>query len=215
MREDTISSQDISATEHRYVHPLSAGASERNAIPGYDWRNESTYAFPGKVGFASWLAWEALRRNVLFQRFCEMHDPADDASWGDEPDPSDWGLAKFKHYRESIDPHNASSWPDWQALRPTKLVELIAPAEVRKPGSKRTQMVSPNANSRTIVTLNQGQVALVFDIEKIKHSKPMLDKQIEHAREELHKLAQLLRASSKVETPHEDSVIPLLRIADD
>jgi hypothetical protein len=202
--------------DHRYVHPISACFSKGNAIDGVDWEKGHGYCFPGKIGYASWLAWEALRRNVLFQKYCDEFDPKLESNWDIDPEPYEWGLATFKHYKSNID-RNHSTWPDWIALRPAKVIEHVLPYKAGRPGAAAKKLVSPTASSRRIVHLLGGQVAVIFDLEQIKHFKPVLARQLISAKEQLEAIVLTLRAEEsfkRVRTPHEESVIPLLKIAD-
>lgn len=203
-------------SDYRYVHPLSIGFSRRNAIRGYNWREAGSYKYPGGAAYESWLAWEALRRNVLFQKYCDENDPAGE-SWVENPQPHHWGLAKFKHYAQPIVKTDEATWPDWTAARPADVIDFASPRERGGPRPTNVRR-KPSGSEKLVFTLQGGQVAVVFDLEHTRHFRSLLDYQVEEAGKRLRAIVNMLQGgadfAAPVEKPRAESVIDLLRLAD-
>jgi len=221
--------------DHQRIHPRSQEPYVARALDaevgkfnvpswraGSDWRTGAGYAPPEGLSteqHVSWLAWEALRRNVGFQKFCRTVGDSNDEydGWSSGPSSRDWGLAAYKCFDAAIELHDPSTWPKWIALEPAQIVGLVDEVEVGKPGSKK-RMERPGQTSKHMIFIRGGQVAVVFDLEKIKNFKPMLKRQLKQAQVELTRMLDDLELTinprDSVQTPQLGNVVPLLRIAD-
>jgi len=212
-------------SEEPYVAQATSTKVGKANVPSWradcDWRTGAGYAPPAGLSgeqHVSWLAWEALRRNVRFQRFCrKVGDSNDGDGWSGGPASSDWGLATYKCFDSDIELDDPSTWPQWIALEPAQIVGLVEAQEVGRPGSQK-RMERPDRNAKRSIPIQGGQVAVVFDLARIASFKPILKRQLKQAHAELARLLEDLESTinrrDAVQTPQLGSVIPLLRIAD-
>lgn len=198
------------------------GANTSSWRADRNWRTGAGYAPPTGLSaeqHVSWLAWEALRRNVRFQKFCRTIADSndDDSGWSGGPTSSDWGLATYKCFDAAIELDDPSTWPQWIALEPARIVELVHEREVGRPNA-RNRTERPDRGAKRWLSIQGGQVAVVFDLARITCFKPILKRQLKQAHVELTRMLDDLESTinprDAVQTPQLGSIIPLLRIAD-
>lgn len=198
--------------DYKRVHPLSEGIDNVAPIEGYDWRDEKTYKYKGGADYISWLAWEALRRNVFFQRFCEERDHAQPGSHAEIHSLYKWGLDEFKDYREGISKDSREKPPAWIVTKPMRIVDRASfwpePYSDWRPGAGCVEEI----------LVDDGEVAVVFDLKRMMCRRSILDQQLEDATKAIKVLFEAYISSEYVKNdvaiPQEGSVIGLLRVAD-
>lgn len=199
------------SNDYNRVHPRSLDKENIARIQGCDWRDCNTYIFPGGVTEFSWLAWEALRRNAFFQEFCEKYD-----EWRDDLKLYQWGLARFKDYRENIVATDQQTWPDWTLTKPTYVVDMVSAKRYGPPTSKIGHRPLPK--DFTSIKVYGGHVAFVFNLDQIHPFRSIVNRQLIEASRELKRLLKICSSDDfdkrSVAIPHKSSVIPLLRLAD-
>jgi len=125
-----------------------------------DWRNASTYPIKSNTEPSQW-AWEFLRRNRDFQKYCdnpETQDTSTEDSWTWRPR---WGLASYKPYWKNFVPartylRHPDPSPIWTITQPARIID-------RTNGPHRHSKKAHNFS----IDLTQGQVAVIFDLSAI------------------------------------------------
>ena len=183
-------------------------------VDGARWMDHINYSVPDDELRFSRLAWEALRRNLNFNKFCDRVglDGVDD--WKEPLNANKWGLIAYKHY--SCEFGGGLNQPQWIQNRPLEVIDLIRP--ISKGFGERRKTVRPGSQARKSVEIKYGQVAIVFDLEQTKYFKTVLERQIADARAQLDDLLKFIQkdtgVTSHIPAPKPEFVIPSLRIAD-
>lgn len=171
------------------------------------WDDESTYSYiPEDAPIVLW-AWEFLRRNRLFQQY------VDKSVLGKNPDfkgppikpPPQWGLVGLKHYKEQYGKGRIPE-PSWLLTEPVEMIFRTSAMSLR------------HGNKEHPLTLEAGQVAVVFDLNHGLLHPNFLKIQIDTARSVLD---EQLKRYSKVRPPEIEftdvkrkKLLTYLRIAD-
>ncbi|MDC8774378.1 transcriptional regulator domain-containing protein [Roseateles albus] len=238
-----------------------------------NWRDESEYEVPSGVDKYSWLAWESLRRNLYFQRFCDGCRSKGSYALHDDVFLEDWGLQEFKWHEDAYRGVNSAPLWNWgldiktvfgprrpnfreqaKAMREkqgyegrkTGQKQIIDPAvfevlDLRVPSpevksalvirpTSRTTRSTPAAKATAVsaeidpkpyfnpnpgFALQEGQMAVVFDFEKLSQYSGAVDYQMKLLRRRLFdEVAEYVRSSPRVIKAQVDSVSKYLRVAD-
>lgn len=162
-------------------------------------------------------AWEFLRRNRFFQ---QQHDCREDG----RPPPlleNQWGFQSRPEWEPSsgleIDTHYSQSYKYPSETHSGSLSFLCVRWSILHQFKDQFQFLAASPNS-TPKKLEDGQVAIVFDLLSFVGRNHTINQQIEIARTELHRLASKTEVALKERRnsaqPYKSNLRNLLRIAD-
>ena len=202
-KEDTPAAKFIRATK-------SYTPQKTDWIP--DWRNPFSYNIDSSKDDSSRWAWEFLRRNRIFQKYCD--DPTLWESDGNDPHKWKpcWGLAKYKRYDSEYVPAKArkgpgsSQSPEWSGTTPARIIDrTIGP--LRREGVYNVSL-----------DLLEGQVAVIFDLNECVSNPNLLKMQTKFAQdkldEALHRHSSKKATAAKGTKPWGSKLLTYLRVAD-
>lgn len=208
--------------ENRYtfVHPTEFNYEPLCSIGNPNWKNPEHYKVSPEhePHFFLYLAWEALRRNRYFQKFCDDYISSNLQDWNIPPALLDqWGLTEFRHYKESFISENSSE-PSWLLPNPTRVIPNLYKDSSPKTKIAKSTDKKQFADGRRGLVLEPGEVAVVFDLKGVAQFKSLLTLQLKAAQVQLNALLPQLRMDLGVLVPkvggHKDLIIPSLRLAD-
>lgn len=208
--------------ENRYtfVHPIEFNYEPLCSIGNPNWKNPEHYKVSPEhePHFFLYLAWEALRRNRYFQKFCDDYISSNLQDWDVPPASLDqWGLTEFKHYKECFI-SEISPKPLWLLPNPIRLIPNLYKDSSPKTKIEKSTDKKQFADGRRGLVLEPGEVAVVFDLKGVAQFRSLLTLQLKAAQVQLNALLPQLRMDLGVLVPEagvqKDSIIPSLRLAD-
>ena len=157
-----------------------------------DWNDLTTYPKnPESWSFSRW-AWEFLRRNEKFQTACDAESNM--SAQQRQTTAREFGLTEYKHFKE---PHGSGAKCIW-------LSESICKYEL-----------GTNQGDRFELTLNRGEVALVFDLMQVKvGGLAAIDAQLYTARTTLIEFLKEIDEKPASRRVTKDGLFELLRVYD-
>lgn len=189
-----------------FLHAISSHIPKNTDwIP--DWQDASSYRLDLLKTEQSQWAWEFLRRNRYFQRYCDhaaLVDDEDDQEWRIK-----WGLANYTHYKSSY--RSASTNAKGHKLPPSILWGITQPARI----IDRTVGPLRHPGVRTI-DLNEGQIAVIFDLNERLINPSFIKAQLSHVQAILNKAVRRQNTEnlSRCINHQSANLLTYLRVAD-